>query len=241
MIRTITTICFACFIVSGILAQSKEQLILGAWQRDYKDDKGAYKGIGIVTDGYFSVAKFDQSGKRFISTIGGSWYVKGDTIYEKIEFNTENPDLVGTTVSSYFSVDNKQLSFIDSKEEWKRVDTGQPGKLFGAWAITGRERNGQMFFRQPNARITMKILSGTRFQWIAYNTETTEFLGTGGGTYTTEDGKYVENIEFFSRNSARVGASLSFDFELKDDGWHHRGKSSSGKPIYEIWGLRSKL
>nr|WP_299343463.1 hypothetical protein [Allomuricauda sp.] len=84
----------------------------------------------------------------------------------------------------------------------------------------------------------MKILSGTRFQWIAYNTETKEFMGTGGGTYTTENGKYVENIGFFSRDDSRVGASLSFDFELKDGDWHHSGKSSKGNPIYEIWSKR---
>ena len=86
----------------------------------------------------------------------------------------------------------------------------------------------------------MKILSGTRFQWIAYNTETKEFLGTGGGTYTTEDGKYTENIEFFSRDATRVGTSLAFTFEIKDSNWHHSGLSSKGEPIYEIWSLRKE-
>jgi hypothetical protein len=81
-------------------------------------------------------------------------------------------------------------------------------------------------------------LSGTRFQWIAYNTETRQFMGTGGGTYSTKDGKYTENIDFFSRDNSRVGASLQFDFELKDNDWHHKGLSSKGDPIYEIWSLR---
>ena len=87
----------------------------------------------------------------------------------------------------------------------------------------------------------MKILSGTRFQWIAYNTETKEFLGTGGGTYTTEAGKYTENIEFFSRDSSRVGASLSFDFSLENGDWRHKGKSSKGDPIDEVWTKREKV
>ena len=63
-------------------------------------------------------------------------------------------------------------------------------------------------------------------------------MGTGGGTYTTDEGKYIENIEFFSRDQTRVGAALSFDFELKEGKWHHSGKSSKGKDIYEVWGLR---
>ena len=81
----------------------------------------------------------------------------------------------------------------------------------------------------------MKILSGTRFQWIAYNTETKEFFGTGGGTYTFVDGKYTEHIEFFSRDSTRVGASLSFDGKVEGNNWHHSGLSSRGEPIHEIW------
>ena len=92
--------------------------------------------------------------------------------------------------------------------------------------------------RKPGPRKTMKILSGTKFQWIAYNTETGDFSGTGGGTYTTEGGKYTENIDFFSRDNTRVGASLKFDYELKEKKWHHRGLSSEGSPIYEIWSLR---
>ncbi len=88
-------------------------------------------------------------------------------------------------------------------------------------------------------RKTMKILSGTRFQWIAYNTATKEFMGTGGGTYTTIDGKYTENIGFFSRDDSRVGASLEFNYELKDGDWHHSGFSSKGNPIYEVWSKRT--
>ena len=60
----------------------------------------------------------------------------------------------------------------------------------------------------------MKILSGTRFQWIAYNTETKQFMGTGGGTYTTINGEYVENIEFFSRDDSKAGLSLKFNYCL---------------------------
>lgn len=65
-----------------------------------------------------------------------------------------------------------------------------------------------MVSMRPGARKTIKILSGTRFQWAAINSETGEFFGTGGGNYTFKDGKYTENIEYFSRDASRVGASL---------------------------------
>ena len=65
--------------------------------------------------------------------------------------------------------------------------------------------------------------------------------GTGGGTYTTRDGKYTEIIEFFSRDNSRVGASLTFDFALENGAWRHKGKSSKGEPIDEVWTRREKI
>ncbi|MEM1136632.1 MAG: hypothetical protein AAGI07_12415 [Bacteroidota bacterium] len=84
----------------------------------------------------------------------------------------------------------------------------------------------------------MKILTPTHFQWIAYNTATGQFFGTGGGTYTAENGTYTENIKFFSRDKSRVGASLTFSFDVQGNDWHHKGKSSKGDPMYEIWSVR---
>ena len=85
------------------------------------------------------------------------------------------------------------------------------------------------------ARKTIKIFSKTRFQWAAINTQTGDFSGTGGGTYTLKDGKYTATLEFFSRDSSRVGMSLSFDALVEGGKWTHSGKSSTGNPVNEIW------
>ena len=46
--------------------------------------------------------------------------------------------------------------------ELTRIDNGKPGKLAGAWLMSGRIRNGQMQERNTSRpRKTMKILSGT--------------------------------------------------------------------------------
>ena len=55
------------------------------------------------------------------------------------------------------------------------------------------------------------------------------------------DGKYVENIEFFSKDGSRVGAVLPFDYQIVEGEWHHSGLSSKGDPIYEIWTPRKML
>jgi len=83
-------------------------------------------------------------------------------------------------------------------QDFSKIDDGKPGKLEGTWLFSNRMRNGKLGDPRSadNPRKTMKILSGTRFQWIAYNVETKEFMGTGGGTYTTTNGKYTENIDF---------------------------------------------
>ena len=102
--------------------------------------------------------------------------------------------------------------------------------------MSGRFRNGVKSTRSiDRPRKTMKILSGSRFQWIAYNTETRQFMGTGGGTYITVKGKYIEQIEFFSRDNSRIGTKLDFEFKLDNGEWNHMGFSSKGDPIHEIW------
>jgi len=87
----------------------------------------------------------------------------------------------------------------------------------------------------PGERKTIKILTGTRFQWAAINTGTGDFFGTGGGTYTFENGVYTEYIEFFSRDSTRVGRTLSFRGYVNNNQWNHSGKSSKGDSVHEIW------
>ena len=123
------------------------------------------------------------------------------------------------------------------KTTWNRIDTGD-GELAGLWQITARTQNGQMVEMKQGPRKTIKLITGTRFQWMAINPETKEFSGTGGGTYTLINGKYTETLEFFSRDNSRVGASLSFEAKIEENRWIHSGKSSKGEPINEIWSKR---
>jgi hypothetical protein len=125
--------------------------------------------------------------------------------------------------------------------EWKSADlTSATTPLTGPWLMAGRKnQNGEISRRDTDVpRKTMKLLTGTKFQWIAFNTSTGEFFGSGGGSYEAKDGKYVEKIEFFSRDNTRVGAELPFNFEVQGVDWHHSGKSSKGDPMYEVWTKR---
>lgn len=217
-------------------AQSPATASIGAWRTGDTDDQT----IMICSGNFFSAATC--SGKKVTVTRGGKYRIENGEWIETIEFHSVDPGLVGKEIRRKVEIAKGVLTFYDpaGKVRWQQLDAGGPGRLAGAWVITGRVRDGKLSKMNPGARRTMKILSGTRFQWIAYNVGTHEFIATGGGTYTTKDGKYTENIEFFSRDDSRVGASLTFDYAIEGGNWKHSGLSSRGEPVEEVWTEREK-
>ena len=229
------SIIFICFL---FCVNAFAQSLVGSWEGNMERNGEQLRNVVIFSETHQVATFYDAESGAFIGTNGGSWSLQGDQITETVEFDTQNPDRVGTSTRFEIELMANELRIKGEDVVWKRIDDGS-GPLSGAWLISGRMRNGELRKRETSGpRKTMKILSGTRFQWIAYNIETKEFMGTGGGTYTAEDGKYTENIEFFSRDDSRVGATLQFDFDLKEGDWHHSGLSSKGQPIYEVWSLR---
>lgn len=216
------------------------QGIIGAWETNSVSENGdLLKSIVLFADGYQVLTTYDATTGKFIHTNGGTWKLEGNIMTEKIEFHSDNPKLVGTQVSFKVHVTENEIEIVDSSSKLKRLDNGSPGKLNGAWLMFGRIRDGKTQLRDINRpRKTMKILSGTRFQWIAYNIETKKFIATGGGTYTAKNDEYIENIKFFSRDDSKAGLSLKFSYELMNGKWHHSGLSSKGDPIHEIWSIR---
>ncbi|WP_211214325.1 membrane or secreted protein [Pontibacter roseus] len=206
----------------------------GAWRMQ---DPSGNSIIMLVQDGFFTVAVYDQPNKKFLGTTGGTFIAQNGKLTITPEFDTMDSTKVGKPTTSNYKLEKGKwhISNATQTETWEKVQEQGTSPLAGTWRITGRERDGQMNTMRPGPRKTLKVLSGTRFQWIAFNSETGEFSGTGGGSYTAKDGKYTEHIEFFSRDSSRVGMQLSFNFEVKDGKWHHTGQSSTGNKVNEIW------
>tara|TARA_B100001063_G_C16688110_1_gene515514 strand:+ start:251 stop:958 length:708 start_codon:yes stop_codon:yes gene_type:complete len=220
-----------------IININNSQSLIGAWERNHVSENGTdLKSVVIFSDGFQTISTYESKTGKFIYSNGGTWKLEGNNMTEIVEFDTKNSERVGSEVKFQINLNNNSLSIIGSEMEFKKIDDGSPGNLSGAWLMSGRVRNGQKQLRDTNRpRKTMKILSGTRFQWIAYNTETKKFMGTGGGTYTTKNGNYNENIEFFSRDNSKSGLKLKFDYEIIDNQWNHKGFSSKGDPLHEIW------
>ncbi len=225
-------------MMTSLTVSAQDTALLGAWESKSGDEST----VVIIVPGFFSVATYNFVKKEFIATYGGKLSIAGNELTEVIEYDTRDANNVGLERKTSYAVFRNELTLKGGTAgKFFRLDNGTPGELNGAWLITGRMRDGVIQRSTPGVRRTMKILSGTRFQWIAYNVETKEFFGTGGGYYTTEDGKYTEEIKFFSRDSTRVGAQLEFNFSIQDGEWRHQGKSSKGEPLDEIWTLRTKL
>lgn len=218
------------------------QDIEGAWKLTHQNGQMVTDAeyIKIIQDDYFAFGAKKLENNHFLAAGGGPIDVRDGKYTETLDFFTLNPLQVGTSTTFKLDmVDGKMVISADTDngmlvEIWERLEASTD-RLTRNWVITGRKRDGEIGRSTPGARRTIKILSGGRFQWVAFNSETKEFSGTGGGTYIAENGKYVENITFFSRDDSRVGASLNFEFDVIDGEWHHSGLSSKGAPIYEIW------
>ena len=216
--------------------------IIGAWERYYIDIQGTQvRSVLIFSENFQCITMYKAQTGDFIYSNGGSWELNENIITEEVEFDSQNPARVGEIVSFEIELNENTLSLAKANWNFRRIDDGYPGDLSGAWLMTGRYKDGKKQERSiEKPRKTMKILSGKRFQWIAFDSEKKEFKGTGGGTYKTENGKYIEQIEFFSRDISKVGLNLVFDYDIKNEKWIHKGKTSKGSPLHEIWEKRKK-
>ena len=180
----------------------------------------------IIDNNYLVMTSYKDDSNKFIKTIGGFYNKQGNRFNMSLEFN------------SNFKNDSISKIEIEKKANWKKISL-KKNDLQGKWLMVGRVRNGNEQRRNlDRPRKTMKFLINGYFQWIAFNTETFQFSGSGGGKYITKDGKYIESIEYFSRDDSKVGLNLEFDYELINKEWNHKGFSSKGDPLHEIWVVR---
>ena len=207
---------------------SKPQIALdGAWIHRTND----VTTILLFCDGYFTETTFSQKG--FINSCGGKYTQANHQIIINEDYNTAESKLKKSLKAC--ELKNDMLSLKHQDKNFKKLDDPNT-PLNGVWKISKRMEGGNLVaIQQHGTRKTLKVLTGNRFQWIAFDPASNSFFGSGGGRYTFENGKYVEHIEFFSRDATRAGAALVFDRSIEDGQWHHTGLSSAGARIYEVW------
>jgi len=210
-----------------------EDQLRGSWIHQSSNEEQ----VLLFIDGYHTRSIYSKSRKLFIETRGGTYGIEGNKLSIAYEFDTNDKEQTGQSITYDCSIKDDELTMVFKGKTltYRRIDNGS-APLAGLWSITGRMQDGKIVpIHRTGTRKTIKLLSGNRFQWAAIDPGTKQFSGTGGGTYNFGNGKYTEQIDFFSRDSSRVGASLSFNGKLENGEWHHSGLSSKGDNIYEIW------
>ncbi|AWV99152.1 hypothetical protein [Arcticibacterium luteifluviistationis] len=218
---TTSKIWLGLILLLGITPSLKAQNV---YQFSIENNQGQEEIHRLFIDKqYFIESVFIASPATFLSTKGGFYKKEGYTYHVNFEFNSD------------FEKDAVKSQSFTEKDSWKKQTTTTQD-LAGKWLMGGRINEDGLSRRDTSGtRKTMKVLFGDSFQWIAYDTASMKFSGTGGGKYVIDNGNYIEQIEYFSRDNTRVGAKLSFDYEIVDGEWHHKGLSSKGAPFHEIW------
>ena len=73
---------------------------------------------------------------------------------------------------------------MNYQSSWEKISLKE-NDLQGKWLMLGRVRDGKRQLRNlQRPRKTMKVLINGYFQWIAFNSETFQFSGSGGGKET---------------------------------------------------------
>tara|TARA_B100001769_G_scaffold182901_1_gene144646 strand:+ start:62 stop:724 length:663 start_codon:yes stop_codon:yes gene_type:complete len=178
---------------------------------------------------YLVETVYENNPPKFLRTRGGFYEKKADYLMVKFEFNS---NFINDSIADlkYVFPDKAQRISISKLE------------LDGKWLMAGRVGSDGSEKRRDTSRSrkTLKFLVDGYFQWTAFNTDTFQFYGCGGGKYSANDGEYKESIVYFSRDNSRSGQTLTFKYEKKENDWYHSGLSSKGKPLHEIWTLRIK-
>jgi hypothetical protein len=233
---------FAVLAVAVFMSLEADKLKATELQGAWESGPATNRSVMIVTDRVFSVAAYDVPGRKLIRSYGGTWELNGDQLKQLIEWDSLDSSQVGKTSTIRASLSGSGLSLAGNKQVWSRVMEKETD-LTGAWIITGNFVNDKANKRAKPffPRRTMKVLSGSRFHWIAYNVETKQFINAGGGSYHADTGKYTETIEFFTKTPESVGKTLDFQYSFVDGDWRHKGVKSTGGPLDECWTPREAL
>jgi hypothetical protein len=224
---TTLLICLPMFILA--------QVANGVYLHESVDaDDNLHQEKFMIQDGYAVLTQYSSQPAGFTSTKGGTVTTKHGIMEIALDFSTTYAQDGANVAAVPFEFVGDTLVLGGNKKFVKQAAKAQA--LDGRWLMGGRVTDqGEKRRDITQARKTLKFLVDGHFQWVAFTQGTFEFFGSGGGQFTSVDGAYTEKIEFFSRDNSRVGMGLEFHFDRKENDWYHKGYSSKGKPMHEIW------
>lgn len=225
-----------------------EAPLRGAWKLTTKDNVSSndlgIEMVKILSDGHFMFAFYHAETQQFFSAGGGTYRLEEGRYTEKIEFHTIDPGLRGRELTFDCKLKGDkwyhqgEINGTELNEVLTRIDDGTGSDLIGTWKQEFNVAANGKRSRLKKHHQKLKILSGTRFQWVEYNSKKGAFVACGGGIYDYEADAYTESLHFFSLDSTQVGKDIPFTCLQEGNEWVHRERNVRGDEslgVDEIW------
>jgi hypothetical protein len=230
-----------CFLSLNLVA-GYSQTLNGAWKLVEKDSKAiGFEAIKLYSNSYFTSAAYEKATGKFLEAKGGTYALTKLSYKEHLEIDSNEPEHSGTSVEYSISLIDNTMTITNLKtgevEIWEKFDEADNYEMAFCWRIHMKRDEGDPNWRTIKyvPRKTLKMLTNSRYQVLALNSETGQFVGSSGGTWSGEGDNYTENIEFFSKDQSNVGRSLEFKRTFQDGLWLHTGKTTKGESMEEKW------
>ena len=91
----------------------KSQSLIGSWELTLENKFGIKEKQIVIfsSNGFQSISIFNAETGEFIYTNGGTWELNGDNLTEKVEFDTGNPERVGSEVTFKIILKNNSIHY----------------------------------------------------------------------------------------------------------------------------------
>jgi hypothetical protein len=218
------------------------QILNGAWRLVEKNNQPiTHEVIKLFSNSYFTSASYKKSTGEFLEAKGGTYSLNGLSYKEHLEIDSTTPEHSGISREYYAELKNGRLWITNLKtgvkEQWEKFDEADDYQMAFCWRIHKKKDEGDSEWRTIKyaPRKTLKMITNSRYQVLALNSETGQFVGSSGGTWSGDGDSYIEHIEFFSKDQRNVGRSLEFQRSFEDGLWLHTGKTSKDELMMEKW------
>lgn len=233
------TLIFTIFLSFNINAQ----ILNGAWRLVEQNDQPVkHEVIKLYSNSYFTYSAHDKATGKFIRAKGGLYTLNDLSYKEHLEIDSNDPLYSGTTMEFVVSLSDSEMMVTNlntgEQEKWQKFDDADNYQMAYCWRIHKKKdkANEDWSTIAYAPRKTLKLLTNNRYQVLALNSKTGQFVGSSGGTWSSEgDNTYMEHIEFFSKDQNNVGRSLTFQKTFEDGLWLHTGKTTNDEAMMEKW------
>lgn len=130
---------------------------------------------------------------------------------------------------------NTRYSFVVLFASMLVMSVVEANPLTGVWQLESGEyvdHEGKLVNYEDLELSAIKVISQQYFSFTSVKAD--KFWASGTGTYTFENGQYIETLRFNSFGE-KPGAQFQFKSEVKGDKWFNARWKEGVRVEYEVW------